>query len=162
MLSTMRFAASPALLSRRCMRSVCICEKAVSTFFTASAASRPSAVHALAEAEGEDEGEWVGEALGAGLGEAECGAGGLGECDGLADAEADGLALACVIVMVVTPPDTVAVTRAPVVPIRNTPAITPDFAWKNSSSRRSSKGNLLSKCSNEQGLRDVRGRLCPR
>ena len=112
-----------------------------------------------------DVGDVDGDALGEvdgdadGLADGLCDGEALGEVDGLADAEADGLALAWVIVMVATPFDTVAVTSAPVVPIRKMPAKTPDFAWKNSSSRRSSKGNLLSKCSNEQGLCAVRGRL---
>ena len=96
---------------------------------------------AAAAVEGEEEGEWLGDALG------ECDADALADsdalADALADAEADGLALAWVIVMVATPFDTVAVTSAPVVPRRKIPAKTPDFAWKNSSSRRSSKADLL-------------------
>ena len=101
---------------------------------------------ALGDVDGEALGEWLGEADG------------LVEAERLADAEADGLALAWVIVMVVTPFDTVAVTSAPVVPMRKIPAKMPDFAWKNSSRRRSSKvGHLLSRCSNEQALSPVRG-----
>jgi hypothetical protein len=55
------------------------------------------------------------------------------------DALADGLALAWVRVIVVTPldDDTVAVTSAPVVPIKRMPARAPAFAWKKSSRRRS-------------------------
>src|SRR4051812_29281378 len=90
------------------------------------------------------------------VGDALCDAEVLGDADGLADAEVDGLALAWVIVMVATPFDTVAVTSAPVVPTRRMPAKTPDFAWKNSSSRRSNKVGPPVRCSNEQALSAVR------
>ena len=68
-----------------------------------------------------------------GVGDAECVGDALGLWDGLA--EPDGLALAWVRVIVVTPlaDDTVAVTSAPVVPIRRRPASAPAFAWKRSS-----------------------------
>ena len=90
---------------------------------------------------GDADGEWLGDALGEADADALAEADAL--ADALADAEADGLALAWVMVMVATPFDTVAVTSAPVVPRRKIPAKTPDFAWKNSSSRRSSKTDLL-------------------
>jgi hypothetical protein len=116
----------------------------VSTVFTAELISCACSLQLPAAdvEEGEDEGEPLGDELGDAdgewLGEAEADA--LAEAEALADAEADGLALAWVIVMVATPFDTVAVTSAPVVPMRKIPAKTPDFAWKNSSRRRSSMG----------------------
>ena len=135
------------LLSFMRMRSVWKCEKAESTVFTAALISCACSLQLFAADvdEGEDEGEPLGDALGEAegewLGDADGEADALAEAEALADAEADGLALACVvIVMVATPFDTVAVTSAPVVPIRKIPAKTPDFAWKNSSRRRSSIG----------------------
>jgi len=59
------------------------------------------------------------------------------EALGLGLAEPDGLGLASVRVIVVTPFCTVAVTSAPVVPIRNTPAKTPDLACSIRLNRRS-------------------------
>jgi hypothetical protein len=81
----------------------------------------------------------------------------LGEMLGLTDT--DGLGLVSVSVIVVTPfeVDTVAVTSAPVVPRRNTPAQRPDFAWKNSSNSLSSIQDLHSACSNERPRSVVRG-----
>ena len=131
-------------------------ENAVFTVFTAATVSLP-AVHAvvdedeegdaLGDADGDTEGDADGEWLGDALGEA------------LADPEADGLALAVVSVIVVTLPDvvTVAVTRAPVVPINRIPANTPDFACRKSSrSRSSTDGPPLPDCSNEAGPPAVR------
>ena len=124
------------------MRSLWKRENAASTVFTAEliscACSLQLFVAADAEVEeGEDEGDALGDADGDALGEADGEA--LGDAEALADAEADGLAFTCVvIVMVAVPFDTVAVTSAPVVPTRKIPAKTPDFAWKNSSRRRSS------------------------
>ena len=132
------------------MRSPWNCEKAVSTVFTAELISCACSLQLFAAAEveeGDDEGEPLGDELGDAEGEAEADADadGLAEADTLADAEADGLAFTCVvIVMVATPFDTVAVTSAPVVPMRKIPAKTPDFAWKNSSRRRSNKWRLPS------------------
>jgi hypothetical protein len=131
------------------MRSLWKCEKAVSTVFTAALISCACSLQLFAAdaEEGEDEGELLGEELGDAEGDADAEADAvaladaLAEADALADAEADGLAFTCVvIVMVATPFDTVAVTSAPVVPMRKIPAKTPDFAWKNSSRRRSSMG----------------------
>jgi len=100
----------------------------------------------------------LGEADGEVLGDADTVADALGETLGLIDGEADpdGLGLACVIVIVVTPFWTVAVTSAPVVPRRNTPAMTPDFAWRNSSSRRSNMDMPPICVSNERRRRAVR------
>jgi hypothetical protein len=93
-----------------------------------------SAVHAAVVTAAEA-GEEEGELLGFGLRVASV------WCEGLADglAEPDGLALAWVKVIVVTlfDDDTVAVTSAPVVPIRRMPARAPAFAWKKNSRIRS-------------------------
>jgi hypothetical protein len=109
------------------------CAKALLTVRTAdwtvlSCVSHAWAPASAAEGEAEEEGEAVGEAV----------AEAVGEAVGLALAEDDGLGLASVMVIVVTPFCTVAVTSAPVVPIRNTPAMTPDFALSRSSSSFSS------------------------
>src|SRR5690349_22297277 len=111
-----------------CSRSVWNPLKAVFTVFTASAVACAWSEHASAEVVDElDEGDALGDAVGLTLVE--------GDADGLAVglADADGLALAWVIVTVVTPFCTVAVTSAPVVPITNTAAMAPDFADSNSS-----------------------------
>jgi len=78
-----------------------------------------------------DEEGVVGDPVGDAVGEALC------EAVALGLAEADGLGLVSVRVIVVTPFCTVAVTSAPVVPIRNTPARTPDLACSNRLNRRS-------------------------
>src|SRR4051812_2617296 len=127
--------------ARMCRRSVWKCEKAVSTVFTASAISCACALHGFAEEEAEEEGEALGDAVALCVGEGEAVATWVGDALALADAEADGLAFTwVVIVTVATPFDTVAVRSTPVVPMRKIPAKTPDFAWKNSSSRRSNMG----------------------
>jgi hypothetical protein len=88
----------------------------------------------FAEDEGDKETNAAGDALADALA--------LDEAVGLADAlaDADGLALGVVTVIVVTPFWTVAVTRAPVVPMRNTPAIAPLFAFRSSSRSFSNMG----------------------
>jgi hypothetical protein len=147
------------------MRSVWNCENARSTVRVASAAAWPFDLQSDGEDEGEEDGDALGDAeaepVGDAVGDAEGDA--LAEADavGLADALADGLGLTSVIVMVVTPFSTVAVTSAPVVPMRKTEAMTPDLAWKNSVSRRSSiAGCLLSGYTNERQAKTVRPRRC--
>jgi hypothetical protein len=132
------------------MRSVWKLENAALTVRTAELMSRACSLHAPAAVEegvlegeeeadalGEADGDVLGCAVGDRVGEAEGDA--LADAVALADAEADGLAFTCVVIVIVaTPFDTVAVTSAPVVPTRKIPANTPDFAWKKSSSSRSS------------------------
>jgi len=85
----------------------------------------------------DEEGDAVGDPVGDAEGDALCEALALGDAEAEALAEPNGLGLASVIVIVVTPFCTVAVTSAPVVPIRNTPAKTPDLACSNRLNRRS-------------------------
>jgi hypothetical protein len=116
------------------MRALWKLENAVFTVWTASDIACASSAHAEGDADADD----VASAAASdpvGVGDAECVGDALGLADGLA--EPDGLALAWVRVIVVTPfaDDTVAVTSAPVVPMRRIPARAPAFAWNRSSSR---------------------------
>jgi len=139
------------------MRSVWYCENALSTVRVAFSAVCPFDLQSDGEDEEED-GDALGEPVGDAVGDALCEALGDAEADaeavGLADALADGLGLTSVIVMVVTPFSTVAVTSAPVVPTRKTVAMTPDLAWRNSVSRRSNIQTPL--CSLERSPRKNR------
>lgn len=124
-------AASLLVLSRLCMSASWYCANALLTLLTAASVvlswvSQAAWTPANGETEEEEEGEAVGDAVGDAVGLA------------VADDVAIGLGLASVMVIVVTPFCTVAVTSAPVVPMRNTPAMTPDFALSNSSSSFSS------------------------
>jgi hypothetical protein len=136
-----------------CSRSVWNLENALFTVWTAAAAACAWSEQAFgdADADGEADGEEEGDALG----EAVAVAVGLAVAVAVGLTEADGLALACVMVIVVTPFCTVAVTSAPVVPMRNTPAMTPVFAWSNSSSRRSNIPESLLVSCGERGRRRV-------
>jgi hypothetical protein len=114
---------------------------AVSTVLFASAATWNFDLQSDGEDDVAEESVAVGDPVGDAVGDALCEAVALGDAEAealaLGLAEPDGLGLASVRVIVVTPFCTVAVTSAPVVPTRNTPAKTPDLACRNSWNRRS-------------------------
>src|SRR5438552_4312376 len=106
--------------SRRCMRLVWFCENARSTVWIAvTPASKLVLQSDVVADERDEEGDDFGDFDGDAVGEAVVNV--AGDVVGDAVAEADGLA--SVMVIVVTPFCTVAVTSAPVVPRRNTAAM---------------------------------------
>src|SRR5438874_83915 len=114
------------------MRSVWFCENAL---LTVCIAAMPTSKLVLQSAAVDDVTEDCVLALGDGLGDFVGEA--VGDAVGVVSAASVGLGLASVMVIVVTPFCTVAVTSAPVVPRRSTAATAPDFACRSSVRRRS-------------------------
>src|SRR5438309_766243 len=114
------------------MRSVWFCENAL---LTVCIAAMPTSKLVLQSVAVDDVTEDCVLALGDGLGDFVGEA--VGDALGVVSAASAGLGLASVMVIVVTPFCTVAVTSAPVVPRRSTAATAPDFACRNSARRRS-------------------------